>query len=506
MKKNNYYSITAGILLYFFFLCSSTSANNQSWFQKSTPGEQGIDPEAILTFIEKAEAEIDAMHSFMILRHGKLVSQGWWEPFDPETPHVLHSLSKSFTSTAIGIAAKEGLLSLDDRVISFFPKEAPEDPSDNMKAMRIRDLITMNTGHVDKPWPEDKDKNWVKNFFEAEVDLKPGTHFRYNSMATYMLSAIIQKVSGEKLIVYLNKRLFIPLEIEYPYWETCPEGRNVAGWGLYVTTEDIAKLGQLYLQKGHWEGKQILSEEWVEMATSKQTSTGSNPHSDWDQGYGFQFWRCRNNCYRGDGAFGQFCLVLPEQDAVIAITSGTYDMGGILQLVWDILLPAMHEKPLPPNPEALNVLKKKTASLQIKLPQGNESSELMQKLSGSGFAIDENDVGLKSVSFDFNNDQHKIHIEMDQGAAIIPAGTDKYLDKKPINPLPYTDIVPGPVASAGAWIEPDKYRIRIYFTESTARLIYTFHFKDDELIWESDLKFALFGENEKKLFRGKKKI
>ncbi|MFW5821730.1 MAG: serine hydrolase domain-containing protein [Bacteroidota bacterium] len=448
------------VLLLFFF--AGVSAQYKTYFTESTPEEQGISSTAILTFIEQSEKEIDAMHSFMILRHGNLISAGWWEPFDPETPHIMHSLSKSFTSSAVGLAIEEGLISLDDQVISFFPGETPENPSSNLKSMRIRDLITMNTGHIKEPRSASIEDNWVKAFLNAEVELKPGTHFKYNSMATYMLSAIIQKVSGEKLVDYLNSRLFEPLEIEYPRWDTCPQGINTGGWGLYITTEDIAKLGQLYLQKGRWDEKQILSEEWVEMATSKQVSNGSNPHSDWEQGYGFQFWMSRHNAYRGDGAYGQFCLVLPEKDVVIAITSASSNMGRVMQLVWDILLPAMKDEPLPGNMTALKALEEKTGSLKIRMPEGEQRMPLVRSLSGSRFLIDDRETGVKAISFDFRKGRESLFIEMDHGKERITIGSN--IEEKLLkNHLPYTEGIPGPVVSGGAWISPDTYRIRIYF-------------------------------------------
>ena len=138
-----------------------------------------------------------------------------------------------------------------------------------------------------------------------------------------MLSAIVQKATGKTVLDYLRPRLFEPLGIENPTWETSPQGISLGGYGLSIRTEDIARFGQLYLQKGKWQGKQLVPAAWVEAATARQTSNGSNPKSDWDQGYGYQFWRCRHGAYRGDGAFGQFCIVMPEQDAVVAITSGT---------------------------------------------------------------------------------------------------------------------------------------------------------------------------------------
>lgn len=458
----------------------------------STPESQGISSKAILAFVESAEDEIDAMHSFMILRHGKLISEGWWAPFGPEIPHIMHSLSKSFTSTAIGFAVDEGLLSLNDRVISFFPEDTPENPSNNLKAMRIRDLLTMNTGHINPPRPDPEVQNWVKSFLSQEVPLKPGTHFAYNSMATYMLSAIIQKISGENLVGFLQPRLFEPLDIDTPEWDTDPRGINVGGWGLHIKTEDIAKFGQLYLQKGEWEGKQLVSEEWVEMATSKQVSNGSDPNSDWEQGYGFQFWQCRHNCYRGDGAYGQYCIVMPEQDAVIAITSASNNMGQVMQLIWDILLPAFQEDPLPENPEALAKLKDKTSDLMVNPIPGENKSSISRKISKKTYSLDENPAGLKSITFYIHGDDQKITFETDQGNETIDVGTGEYVKGEVRFPLPFTGILPNKIAASGAWTGPEKYTLRIYFYEDTGRVLYDFTFDEDDLKWKTKLEFILF--------------
>ncbi|HEY2411543.1 MAG TPA: serine hydrolase, partial [Pirellulaceae bacterium] len=282
---------------------------------RSSPEAEGVSSAGVLAFIEAADKGLDSLHSIMLVRHGKVVAEGWWAPYSPAAPHSLYSLSKSFTSTAVGMAIAEGKLKLDDDVLKFFPEDAPAEPSKNLQAMRVSDLLRMNTGHQTEP-KRVADQVWTKAFLAHEVPFKPGTHFLYNTSATYMLSAIVQKATGEKLIDYLRPRLFEPLGIENPTWESSPQGINTGGYGLSVRTEDIAKFGQLYLQKGTWHGKQLLPEEWVAKATARQTSNGSNPKSDWDQGYGYQFWRCRHGAYRGDGAFGQFCVVLPEQDAV----------------------------------------------------------------------------------------------------------------------------------------------------------------------------------------------
>jgi CubicO group peptidase (beta-lactamase class C family) len=206
---------------------------------------------------------------------------------------------------------------------------------------------------------------WVQSFLAHPVPFKPGTHFQYNTPGTHMLSAIITKVTGQTVLDYLRPRLFEPLGIAHPEWGSSPQGNSFGGWGLKLCTEDIAKFGQLYLQQGKWNGKQLVPAAWVAQATAKQVSNGSDPTKDWDQGYGFQFWRCRHGAYRGDGAFGQFCLVLPEQDAVIAITADTGDMQAELNVVWDQLLPAFHPKKLPANKEEHNKLKETLNKLAV---------------------------------------------------------------------------------------------------------------------------------------------
>jgi CubicO group peptidase (beta-lactamase class C family) len=315
------------------------------------------------------------MHSFMLVRHGHVVAEGWWKPNTASAPHILYSLSKSFTSTAVGLAISEGKMSLDDQVLKYFPEDAPSQPSDNLKAMRVRDLLCMSAGHqTETNFGDAKDISWVKAFLSHPVPFKPGTHFLYNTPGSYMLSAMVQKATGQTVLEYLKPRLFEPLGIRSPKWDSSPQGINCGGWGLYLRTEDIAKFGQLYLQKGKWHGKQLIPESWVSAATSRQTSNGSNPESDWDQGYGYQFWRCRHGAFRGDGMAGQFCIVMPEQDAVVAITADTSDMQAELSIVWDKLLPAIHSSRLPENKKEESMLIHTLSNLEVSHPAAPEKS------------------------------------------------------------------------------------------------------------------------------------
>ncbi|HEU5118062.1 MAG TPA: serine hydrolase, partial [Isosphaeraceae bacterium] len=370
-----------------------------SGLPRCRPESQGVSSKAILAFVDAADRDLDSLHSVMMVRHGKVIAEGWWAPYSAESPHELYSLSKSFTSTAVGLAINEGKLSLDDEVLKFFPDEAPEKPENHLKSMRVRDLLRMSTGQQSEPPREGE--NWAETFLSHPVPFKPGTHFLYNTSATYILSAIVQTATGETVLDYLTPRLFEPLGIEKPTWGTSPQGVSLGGYGLNVRTEDIARFGQLYLQKGMWDGKPVVPEAWVSAATSLQTSNGSNPKSDWDQGYGYQFWRCRNGAYRGDGAFGQFCIVMPEQDAVIAITSGLKDMQAVLNLVWEHLLPAMGESALPEDEEAVTRLKERLEGLTLRMPDGANSNSTGERISLRKITFPENDRKIEWIQLGY---------------------------------------------------------------------------------------------------------
>lgn len=337
---------------------------------RSTPESQGVSSRAVREFVEAADQQVNSMHSFMLIRHGHVVAEGWWTPEAADKPHILWSLSKSFTSTAVGMAVAEGKLDIDDKVLDFFPDQAPAVPSDNFKAMRVRDLLTMSTGHAAEPWWTGNDI-WTQRFFAQSVPHRPGSRFLYNTPATYMQSAIVQKVTGQTVVDYLTPRLFEPLGIAKPTWDQSPQGISIGGYGLYLRTEDIAKFGQLYLQNGNWNGRQLLPADWITQATSKQIDNEKAPSAgnpDWRQGYGFQFWQCRHGAYRGDGKDGQFCIVLPKQDAVIAITAKTGNMQRQLDLVWQHLLPAFHDQPLSENAAESGKLKTTLSNLKLADP------------------------------------------------------------------------------------------------------------------------------------------
>ncbi len=334
---------------------------------RSTPEAQGVSSQAVRDFVEAAD-KIDVLHSFMVVRHGRVIAEGWWKPEATDKPHVLHSLSKSFNATAVGLAIADGKLSLDDPVLKFFAADAPAVVSDNLKAMTVRDLLTMSCGHETEA-PSVGGSPSVKQFLAHPVPHKPGTHFLYNTMGSYTLSAIVTKATGQTSLEYLKPRLFEPLGIENPEWATSREGNSLGGSGLKLRTEDIAKFGQLYLQKGKWNGKQLIPEKWVEQATRKQVPNDQESHAkigiDWRQGYGFQFWRCTHDAFRGDGAGGQLCVVIPDKDAVVAITADTGNFQGEMNAIWDRLFPAFQAAALPDDAAGQEKVRQAIAKLEV---------------------------------------------------------------------------------------------------------------------------------------------
>ncbi|MEC0309355.1 serine hydrolase [Paenibacillus lautus] len=399
--------------------------NTVQLLPRSTPENQGISSQSIERFIGSIQEKQLELHSFMLVRHGHVVAEAWWKPYQADKPHMLFSLSKSFTSTAIGLLAQEGQIALEDRVIGFFPEYAPEDPSPNLSAMTIRDLLIMGTGHAQEPaMPSDI---WAADFLKQAVEHEPGTHFVYNSAATYMLSAILQKVTGITLLDYLQPRLFEPLGIHGATWESCPQGINTGGWGLKLKTEDIAKFGQLYLQKGVWEGQRLIPEAWIEEATSKQISNGpADSSSDWTEGYGYQFWMCRHGAYRGDGAFGQYCVVLPDQDAVIAITSGLGDMQAVLNEVWEHLQPGMGSDALPADTGAEASLTGTLQALKLDPPSEEAASPVEKDVSGIVYDLEENEEKLQSFSIRFEEDGAVMELAGERGVNSIALGRGEW--------------------------------------------------------------------------------
>jgi CubicO group peptidase (beta-lactamase class C family) len=486
--------LTAAAFICILFI---TSLSAQNVLPRSTPEQQGVSSQAIIDFLDSAISDKNEFHSFMFVRHGKVIAEGWWSPYRPELKHTLYSLSKSFTATAVGLAVQQKKLKVSDRVVSFFPELVPDTASQYLRELTVKDLLTMTVGQEPDPTRNVvTDSNWIRSFFSTPILYKPGTKFLYNSAATYMLSAIVTKVTGQTVFDYLTPRLLQPLGIENADWETDPLGNNTGGWGLRIKTEDIAKFGQLFLQEGKWKRKRILSKKWVKEATTPKIiqhpdlPKEKRDSSDWEQGYCYQMWRSRNNAYRGDGAFGQFCLIMPDQDAVIAITSETPNMQDELNAVWKFLLPAMKKKRLPDNDSLVQQMKLQLNSLSLPIPGNSNSSELVSSIEGKDYEMQANERNVQHVSFHFENDLCTINIKTDTATHTITFGPRRWHEGETTRKGPYlvsgaknnlNGLPPFKVAGEYNWRDENKLELILRYIESPHTETIVCHFDDNKI-------------------------
>lgn len=463
------------------------------------PESVGVSSSNLLAFVDAVDRDNMGLHSLMVMRRGAVIAEGWWEPYRQDDVHLLYSLSKSFTSTAIGLAVEEGLLSLDDAVMSIFPEQTPPEPSENLKAMKVRHLLTMTCGH-DKDDISDmyarEDGSWIRGFLSREVPFEPGMHFLYNSSASYVLSAIIQKLTHLTTLDYLRPRLLDPIGINHATWEVSPEGVSMGGWGMSITTEAIARFGQLYLQKGVWNGQSLLPEAWVEDATRFHVSNASNDQVDWQQGYGFQFWRCQHDGFRGDGAFGQFCVVIPSAELVVAITSAVDSMQAVLNLVWEHILGPIQSEPLPPGPESHSRLVQKLGHLALPGPSGSEHSPLEATISGKIYFRNEVGTGIQSCQFDFAPTGCHLKINSSNREFSIAIGHREW-----VHGVSSFEVPDQKIATRGAWVSDKVYEVNILAVESPSATSIVCEFDGNTV----DLRTTLlhrFGPSEGPTFHG----
>ncbi|MDQ1583590.1 MAG: hypothetical protein QOF36_1644 [Microbacteriaceae bacterium] len=452
---------------------------------RTTPESQGVDSKAIEAFVLHAVEHDLQLHSLMVLRHGNVVAEGWWAPYSAPQRHMMFSVSKSFTAAAVGIAEAEGRLSVDDEVLSFFPSYATDAVRTNVAGLKVKHLLAMATGHavdtmgVMTALP---DSDWVKSFLEVPLVYPPGTHFLYNSGASFMLAAIVTARTGQSVTEYLRPRLFEPLGIETPPWQHTPRGIDLGSSGLRVRTEDLAKLGQLYLQRGTWNGQQLLTEEWVDRASSVHADNSiaeTNPDST--QGYGYQFWRSRHNSYRADGAFGQFSLILPDLDLVVAITEGTTNAQATLNAVWDLILPGVHADALPEDAAANARLADALASLDIPSPAFLATDpERASVIAGREIELPFNTLGLASASLRFDGSAVHLTVTSREGwSETVPAGRTEWLASE-TRAWNQVELERAATASKAGWIDESTLVIRQQCVDTPFARVWTFVFGDGD--------------------------
>ncbi len=389
-------------------------------FERVSPESQGISSKALEAFVDELESGFTQMHGLSVMRHGKIICEGWWAPFAQGLNHMCASLTKTYMGTAIGIAYTEGLLSLDDHLTKIFPEFMPENPSPHFDKLTVRNVLRFSTGMTAFPTMEG---NWVKNFIGMELTYEPGTKFFYNSVASTFLGKIIKKLTGKDVFAYLNEKLFpyIGIDGERLQHGIAPEGQDMWAWRTISTTEDNLRLMKLYLDNGMAGDRRILAEDYVKLATSPQTDNrpeGREPNPemmDAMSGYGYQMWMCQYpGSYRADGAGGQYAVVIPDKDMIVSVNEDAKRPDKTLKAIWNILIPALEEEALPEDETEWGRLKRRMQHLAIDAPVYQPYAKVKASATGryraGGGAFDlyckgmvaSEPVETESISFTFN--------------------------------------------------------------------------------------------------------
>ena len=334
-------------------------------FVRATPESQGISSDLFAALLRELDASKDTeMHHFMALRHGKVICECNFAPYPKGMWHITHSMCKSITGMAIGMLIEEGKLKLDENIYDIFPDHINAFSKIFRPVITVENLLTMTSGVTFNESGIVSGNDWLGSFLNASVNGKPGTEFQYNSLNTYVLSAIVTKRTGETLTEYLTPRLFGPLGITKYYWETCPKGITKGGWGLFLCAEDMAKLGQLYLQRGKWNGQQLVSEYWIEISTARHLKTQNDTY-----GYGYQLWmEQRPGSFEYNGMLGQNVIIYPDMDMVLVTNAGNKEMFQdciMLNIIRKYFPVNYHPADvLPENPLSYSLLKRLCGELE----------------------------------------------------------------------------------------------------------------------------------------------
>lgn len=474
-------------------------------FPRTTPESVGIPSASVEWLLDRLEEGWTEPHGLMIMRHGKVCAEGWWAPYASGIRHGLQSHTKTYAATAVGIAYTEGLLKLTDRIVDIFPDEIPENPSENLKKLTVRDVLCMGCGMDTMPRPS---KDWIREFLATPVNHVPGTTFMYNSTGSTFLGAIVRKLTGLGLHDYLKPRLFdkIGIDAENLRWITMPDGMEIGGGGLFATTEDNLRLMKLYADGGVWEGERILAEDYVKLATSKQNDSATEravnpPAEDNFVGYGFQIWMCRpKGVYRADGAMGQFTIVFPERDMLLAITENASGSTGgampqkALDTIWEWLdsLPRAETETLPEDPEASAHLARRMQMLALPAPRRSPESPLQEKINGSTYAVtdgyfalsdagmvrfmsgEDRPSGAKALSLTFGENACTLTCLVDGKPQSLTAAMD---GTRLRNELPG---MPSIALCSGCWEAEHVFRITLRMVETCNETSVTFTFSGDQ--------------------------
>lgn len=458
------------------------NVNEKNPLLVTVPEEVGIPSSAIIKFIDKLESKGHCIHSFIMVRNGKIAAEGYWKPFSPDRKHRMYSISKSFVSVAIGLMEEEGLLSLDDRIVSFFPGKLPADGvHPYIEKMKIRDLLRMASAHEKTTYKIMKNDDWLKTFFTVKPSHLPGTVFSYDTSAAHTLGAIVEQLSGMTILDYMRSRFldFIGFS-EDAFFLKCPMGISQGGSGLVCTSRDIAKFALTCMHNGQFDGRQLIPEKYIKAATSRQIDSNvSNRYIECQQGYGYLFWRCRNNGFVCLGMGGQLAICLPDKDFILVTTADTQSNSDeysiFFDALWDEIYPYLSEESISTDNTKYNELRKKLESLEIPVVKGAKSTTITTDVTNCEYGFSDNELGLSWVRFSFHGDRGVFEYINREGKYELNFGLGIHISQK------FPEINYNCITSA-AWTDDNSLLIYSYIIDDClATLKINVIFTDDSI-------------------------
>jgi CubicO group peptidase (beta-lactamase class C family) len=471
------------------------NAMDTNLFPLASPESVGVSSKHILNFIDKAEEYGIMLHSVLMMGRGKLIAEGYYAPFTSDWMHRMYSVSKTFVSTAIGLLADEGRISLDDKICDYFKDKLPENPHPYILDMAIRDLLIMATTHAGSTYkPEDKD--WVWTFFNTEPTRPPGTVFRYDTSGSYVLNVLVERLTGKPFLEYLKDKMLRDLGFSEEAWcIKAPEGYSWGGSGVICTTRDLARLALVYMNKGNIGGRQYLSEEFIKAATSRQIDNAATGYRDYKNGngYGYQIWMLKDGGFGFCGLGVQLAVCIPKEDFIFVCTGdnqGTVQVyGGILDILWKEILEKLQPGSLPEDEEAARKLEERLSSLEVVNPLiGKSTSPLQEKVNKCRYALGPNPMGIQEIGVEFEGNEGRLIMKKNGEEKVISFGMDKYVLGRFPETHYFGDTIGTPKGemykcmATARWTQEDKLVIRCYVIDDYfGNMTATLGFKGDEL-------------------------
>lgn len=462
--------------------------NRQLFLPASSPENVGIPSSAIINFVERIDREQICMHGFLLLRKGQIAAEGYWAPYSQNSMHRMYSVTKSFVAMAIGLMVDEDKIALDDKVVQFFEDKVPENVHPYLAQATIRDLLMMSTPHNSTSYTRNDD-DWAATFFHKTPSHPPGSIFAYDTSATVILNTIVERISGVPFLEYMRERLLDP--IGFSKDARCiqtPEGTSWGGSGALCTLRDMAKLAYVCANQGRWNDQQLISEQYIQQATSKQIDNSLQGRV----GYGYQIWMMENNGFAFRGMGSQLAFCFPDQDFIFACISDTQGAGatgeGIEEAFWEEIYAHLADSPLPEDADQLATLNDKINHLQILPQRGQKTSSWEQKINGKWYHLHENRMGITKMRFVIDGDEGTWEYENATGEHQLAFGIGKKVQAS----FPEThysgDRIGVPAnrgyhcLSSAAWVEEHKLNMLVYITDHyLGTLKMSFSFKDNDI-------------------------